>query len=96
MDYQYYTYIVASPSDVLYIWMTNNLQRRIEEHKEWKIEWFSKKYHCNRLVYYESTKYVYEAIAREKQLKWWLRQKKIELIETINPKWKDLYKDIIS
>jgi putative endonuclease len=96
MEYNAYTYIVASPSDVLYIWVTNDLQRRISEHKEWKIEWFSKKYGCKKLIYYEYTPYIYNAIEREKELKWWNRKKKIELIETINPSWKDLYNDIIS
>ncbi len=96
MENNYYTYIVSSPSDVLYIGMTNNLIRRMQEHKEWKTEWFSKKYGCTRLVYYEHTKYVQEAISREKVLKWWNRKKKIELIQSKNPEWKDLYESIIS
>ena len=95
MEKQYSIYIIASPSDVLYIWVTNNLIRRIQEHRKWSIEWFSKKYWCTRLVYYESWKYIYDAIAREKELKGWGRKKKIELIATMNPKWKDYYDEII-
>ena len=95
MEYNFYTYITANPSGVLYIWMTNNLLRRITEHKEWKLEGFTKKYNCNKLVYFEYTKYIYNAIAREKELKWWNRKKKIRLIETLNPAWKDLYNELI-
>lgn len=89
-DYQFYTYIMASDSGTLYIGMTNNLIRRVQEHKEWKIEWFSKKYNCHKLVYFDSTKYIYNAIEREKELKDWNRAKKEELIKTINPTWLDL------
>lgn len=89
-EYQFYTYIMASNSGTLYIGMTNNLQRRVQEHKSWKIEWFSKKYKCHKLVYFESTKYVSNAIEREKELKDWNRKKKEELIKTMNPTWKDL------
>lgn len=96
MEYNAYTYIIASPSDVLYIGVTSDLIRRIGEHKEGKIEWFSKKYGCKRLLYYEYSNYIQNAIAREKELKWWNRKKKIELIETLNPTWRDLYDDIIS
>jgi len=76
--------------------MTNNLIRRVTEHKEWKIEWFSKKYRCTKLVYFESTNYVCNAIEREKELKDWNRQKKEELIKTKNPTWNDLYWDLLS
>lgn len=81
---------MASNSGTLYIGMTNNLARRVKEHKEWNIEGFSKKYKCYKLVYFESTKYVHNAIEREKELKDWNRQKKEELIKTMNPSWKDL------
>jgi putative endonuclease len=87
---------MASDSGTLYVGMTNNLQRRVIEHKEYKIEGFSKKYKCHKLVYYESTKYVYNAIEREKEIKNWNRKKKEELIKTMNPTWKDLYKTIFS
>lgn len=96
MEFTFYTYIIASESWVLYIWMTNNLIRRIEEHKSWNIEWFSKKYKCYRLVYFENTKYAYNAISRENELKGWSRKKKVELIQSKNPKWNDLYGEIIS
>jgi putative endonuclease len=89
-EYQFYTYIMASDSGTLYIGMTNNLERRVKEHKEWKIEWFSKKYKCHKLIYFESTKYVYNAIEREKELKDWNRKKKEELIKSINPTWNNL------
>lgn len=95
-DVQFYIYIMASDSGTLYVGMTNNLQRRVIEHKEYKIEGFSKKYKCHKLVYYESTKYVYNAIEREKEIKNWNRKKKEELIKTMNPTWKDLYKTIFS
>lgn len=86
----YYVYILASNSGTLYIWVTNNLERRISEHKNWLIEWFTKKYNCKKLVYYEDTNNVNSAIEREKQLKWLTRKKKEELIKSLNPTWKDL------
>jgi putative endonuclease len=94
-EYQFFTYIIASESWVLYIGMTNDLIRRVSEHKEWKIDGFSKKYNCKKLVYFESTKYVYNAIEREKQLKRMLRKQKIELIESLNQQWKDLYAELV-
>ena len=87
---------MASESGTLYIGMTNDLIRRVSEHKEGKTEGFTKKYTCSKLVYYESTRYVYNAIEREKELKDWNRKKKEELIRTINPTWRDLYGDILS
>ena len=71
--------------------MTNDLIRRITEHKDGKIEGFSKKYSCKKLVYYEHHPDVYAAINREKQLKKWNRKKKEKLIKTLNPHWNDLY-----
>jgi putative endonuclease len=82
--------MVASKSRVLYIGMTNNLQRRIWEHKHDLINGFSKQYRCHRLVYYESFDDVRKAIDREKQLKRWSRAKKIWLTERRNPTWEDL------
>ncbi len=93
-DKQYYVYILASISGVLYIGMTNNLQRRIWEHKQGLVDGFTRKYHVKKLVYYETTNEVIVAIAREKQLKKWRREKKIALIESMNPAWKDLYDEL--
>ena len=86
----YYIYILASLSGTLYIGITNNLKRRIYEHKEGLIEGFSKKYKCIKLIYFEEYHDVNEAIAREKQLKNWRREKKESLIKRLNPSWKDL------
>ena len=94
-EYNFYVYIMASPSGTLYIGMTNNLIRRVAEHKEEKVEGFSKKYSCNKLVYYEHHQYVYNAIEREKEIKKWRREKKEALIKKINPHWKDLYGELL-
>ncbi len=74
----------------MYIGMTNDLVRRINEHKSGRIEGFTKKYRVHKLVYFESTEDVNNAIKREKQLKGWTRAKKKTLVETKNPDWKDL------
>jgi len=90
MDHKkYWTYIVCSRSGTLYIGMCNNLERRMKEHKSGEYEGFASKYHCNRLVYFESFDDVRKAIDREKQLKGWRREKKTTLIESINPRWID-------
>ncbi len=81
---------MASKSRVLYVGMTNNLERRIFDHKHDMVEGFSKQYRCHRLVYYESFDDVRSAIDREKQLKRWNRAKKVWLIERVNPTWEDL------
>ena len=87
----YYVYILTNNSDkVMYIGVTNNLQRRLYEHKNELVEGFTKKYHVHKLVYYESYKEVKDAILREKSLKGLLRIRKNELVETINPEWMDL------
>jgi len=83
---KYWVYIVES----LYIGMTNNIDRRIAEHKSREFEGFALKYHCDRLVYYESFDDVQNAIDREKQLKGWIRAKKIAVITSINPTGQDL------
>ncbi len=93
-DYNFYVYIMASMSGTLYIGMTNNLIRRVSEHKEGKVKGFNKRYACNKLVYYEHHKYVYNAIEREKEIKKWRREKKHIIIKTINPHWNDLYKEL--
>jgi len=89
-NYNYYVYILASSSGTLYIGVTNNLERRVSEHKLGIVEGFTKKYGCKKLVYYEHYSDINLAIAREKILKGWLRVKKENLIKTVNPKWKDL------
>ena len=87
---QYYVYILASNSRVLYIGVTNNLSRRMFEHRQGDISGFSKDYQTSHLVYYEMSSDINDAIAREKQLKNWRRDKKIALIEVQNPGWADL------
>ena len=90
---QYFVYIMTSTSGTLYTGMTNNLERRVYQHKEKLIEGFTKRYNVTRLAYYEIFGDVRDAIAREKQIKGWRRSKKIALIESMNPKWKDLSDD---
>ena len=87
---QYYIYIMTNGVRTLYIGMTNNLIRRVYQHKHKLVDGFTKKYNINMLAYYEVTNDVESAIAREKQLKGWLRSKKVALIESVNPYWKDL------
>lgn len=87
---QYYVYIMTNKSKTLYIGVTNDLQRRVYEHKNKLIQGFTAKYNIRLLVHYETTSDIYEACAREKQLKGWLRIKKVRLIESTNPGWKDL------
>lgn len=89
-EHQYAVYLMASPTGTLYIGMTGDLYVRVMQHKAGEIEGFTKTYHCNRLVYYEIYDNVHRAISREKQLKGWSRAKKIALIESKNPRWKDL------
>ncbi len=86
----YYVYIMSGYSRTLYVGITNDLVRRVFEHKHKLIPGFTSKYNVNRLVYFEQTPDVRSAIAREKQIKGWLRAKKIELIESSNPGWEDL------
>ena len=87
---QFYVYIMASKSRVIYTGVTNNLQQRVYEHKNKLTEGFTSKYNVNRLVYYETIPEAKAAIAREKQIKGWLREKKVALIESVNPTWQDL------
>ena len=84
-EWKFWVYILSSVSGTLYVGVTNNIDKRIWEHKSGLIEGFSKKYKCTRLVYYESFDDVRVAISREKQLKRWRREKKVELIEGLNP-----------
>lgn len=92
----YCVYILPNQdTTTLYIGVTNNLQRRMAEHKAGIVEGFTKKYNCTRLVYVEDTPDVMAALAREKQLKKWNREWKNKLIETINPNWQDLSCDLL-
>jgi len=87
---QYFVYIMSNRSKTLYIGITNNLLRRVWEHKQGVGSEFCKHYKLDRLVYFERFQYVDNAIAREKQIKGWLRIKKIALIVSQNPTWGDL------
>ena len=87
---QYYVYILTNGSRMLYTGMTNNLLRRMDEHKRKAVQGFASKYNLTQLAYYETTDSPRSAIAREKQIKGWLRRKKIALIESQNPRWQDL------
>jgi putative endonuclease len=94
-DRQYYVYILANVHHtVLYTGVTNHLQRRVLEHKDGKGSEFTKKYHVTKLVYYEAGDDINVAIAREKQIKAGSRNKKIELINSLNPEWKDLSEEM--
>ncbi len=88
-------YILASENETLYIWVTSDLLKRIYEHKNKLVEWFSNKYNCSKLVYYELFDDILSAINREKQLKKWKREWKINLINTNNVMWNDLYDEIL-
>jgi putative endonuclease len=95
MSKQYYVYIMTNKNNtVLYTGVTNNLKRRVYEHKTKLGSKFTKKYNITKLVYYEVGNDINEAIAREKQIKAGSRQKKIDLINSFNPEWKDLYEEI--
>ena len=85
-----YTYIMGSHSGTLYIGVTSDLNTRVKQHKNGTFEGFSKKYGCTRLLYYEEYDDIRIAIGREKQLKGWRREKKLNLIRTFNPELKDL------
>lgn len=91
----YYVYILTNRTNrILYIGVTNNLARRVYEHRNKLVKGFTQKYNVYKLVYYDYTTNAKDAIAREKQIKGWLRQKKIALINSVNPSWRDLYQDI--
>ncbi len=95
MEKLYFIYLLTNKRNtVIYTGMTNNLKRRIYEHKQKIIKGFTKKYNVHKLVYYEVYKSPQRAIEREKQIKAGSRQKKINLIEDNNPEWKDLYNNI--
>lgn len=89
-------YIMTNkPNGTLYTGVTSDLIKRVYEHKHGVVPGFTKKYGCKRLVYYEMHESMDNAISREKQIKSGSRDKKIELIESMNPKWEDLYEDIV-
>jgi len=87
---QYYVYIMTNRSATLYTGVTGDLQRRVWEHKTHSVEGFTDRYNVTQLVYYEVTRNVKAALAREKQIKGWLRARKVALIESTNPGWQDL------
>jgi putative endonuclease len=87
---EYYVYIMASRSGVLYTGVTSDLERRVAMHKGKMLTGFTARYNVTRLVHFEQTNDVHAALAREKQIKAWRRSKKIALIETDNPTWTDL------
>jgi len=95
-NYNFYVYILTNKTNkVLYIGVTNNLIRRIFEHKNKLVDGFTSKYNLNKLVYYEHFTHINEAIKREKRLKKWNREWKNKLISEQNPEWKDLYDEIL-
>jgi len=90
-DHNYFVYILSNWNNkVIYVGLTNNLSRRLYEHKNKLIDGFTKKYNLNKLVYYEITPNINSAIQREKEIKKWRREKKNNLIESLNPNWSDL------
>ena len=94
-DYDFWVYIMTNKlNSVLYIGMTNDLERRVSEHQSGEVAGFTADYRCHKLVYWEYYSDVGETIAREKQLKTWSRKKKIALIESMNPRWVDLSEEI--
>ena len=90
MSRSYYVYIMSNRYKTLYVGVTNDLERRVYEHKNGLTPGFTKRYNINQLVLVEETSDVNEAITRVKQLKGWVRRRKIELIEAANPRWDDL------
>ncbi len=97
MSKEYFVYIMTNEyNTVLYTGVTNNLTRRVWDHKEGSGSIFTSRYRVNKLVYYESYENINLAIDREKQIKGGSRQKKIDLINNLNPKWNDLYEEMVT
>ena len=93
MSKTYYVYLVTNWNNkVLYIGVTNNLERRLYEHKNKLVKGFTEKYNVNKLVYFEQSSDIESAITREKEIKKWRREKKNNLVESVNKKWNDLSK----
>jgi putative endonuclease len=90
---RYYVYIMLSKAGVLYVGVTNDIKRRVNEHKKGRGSDFTKRYEVNKLVYFETKRNGTSAIKREKQIKAWRREKKVKLIDSINPGWEDLSRD---
>jgi putative endonuclease len=91
----YFIYIMGNERPTLYIGVTNNLMKRVYEHKQGIVDGFTKKYGLKNLLYYETFSFIKDAINREKQLKHWNREWKLNLIKTMNPILKDLYSKIV-
>jgi putative endonuclease len=96
MARDYYIYVMTNRTRMLYVGVTNDLHRRVDEHRRGVNSGFTSKYKMNRLVYFEHFKYINDAIAREKEIKGWVRRKKIALIEAENPKWSDLWLELFA
>jgi putative endonuclease len=90
MPRRYFVYILSSKTKRLYIGVSNDLERRVAQHKRREVEGFTSRYNIDRLVYYEETDDVWAALNREKQLKGWVRIRKVELVSDMNPEWRDL------
>ena len=95
MDRNYFVYIMASFTRVIYVGMTNDLQGRVRQHRNKVHEGFTNRYNCTHLVYFEVCSDPMSAITREKEIKRWRREKKIALIESLNPSWRDLWNDFL-
>lgn len=89
----YYVYIMGSESGTLYVGITSDIKRRVYEHKNHLIQGFTDKYNIERLLYFEVISNPTSAIGREKQIKAWRREKKLALIDSVNPSWEDLSED---
>ena len=89
-SHSYYVYILTNATRTLYVGVTNDLLRRVYEHKRGLSDGFTRRYSIHWLAYYEETSDIEAAIAREKELKGWRRSKKIDLVNTMNPRWRDL------
>ena len=95
-DYNFWVYIVTNLHEsVFYVGMTIDLARRMSKHRSGEVPGFTSAYRCRKLIYYEHCTDVQDAIAREKQLKKWSRQKKLALIATLNPRWRDLAPEVL-
>ncbi len=90
MIHDYFVYILANRTGMLYVGVTNDLKRRVYEHRHGGAPTYTRRYEISRLIYFETTPNVQAAIAREKQIKGWIRAKKVALIESQNPDWADL------
>ena len=91
LEHHYYVYLMTNWNNkVMYVGITNNLERRVYEHKQKLVKGFTEKYKVNKLLYFEETGDVWAALAREKEIKKWRREKKNDLVQSLNPRWIDL------